>query len=46
MSVNGGGLGYERGKGTGLRKRRMTRRGSRPIIEKSACIMEVDQDGG
>lgn len=44
MAVSGGGLGDERGKeGTGLRKRRMARRGS--IIENSVCIVE-GQDGG
>jgi len=42
--VSGEGLGDERGKeGTGLRKRRMARRGS--IIENSVCIVE-GQDGG
>ena len=43
MAVSGEGLGDERDKeGTGLRKRRMVRRGS--IIEMSVCIME-GQDG-
>ena len=42
--MSGGGLGVERDKeGTGLRKRRMARKGS--IIEKSVCIVE-GQDGG
>jgi len=45
VAVSGGGLGHERRKeGTGLRKRRMTRKCS--IVEKSACIMERGQDGG
>jgi len=45
VAVNGAGLGHERGKeGTGLRKRRMARRGS--IIEESACIMEGGQNSG
>ena len=45
MAVNDGKLEHDREKeGTGLRKRRMTRRGS--IIEKSVCIMEGGQDGG
>jgi len=44
VAVSGGGLGDERYKeGTGLRKRRMERRGS--IIENSVCIVE-GQDGG
>jgi len=44
VAVSGGGLGGERDKeGTGLRKRRMARRGS--VIENSVCIVE-GQDGG
>ena len=44
MAVSGGGLGDEREKeGTGLRKRRMARRGS--IIENSVGIVK-GQDGG
>jgi len=43
VAVKDGGLGRERGKeGTGLRKRRMVRRGS--IIEKSACITDKMAD--
>ena len=42
MAVSGGKLGDERDEGgTGLRKRRMARRGS--VIENSVCIVE---DGG